>query len=249
MSGPLDEVARDAEWLARVELAACYRLVARAGLDDQSATHISARLPGEPHHYLIKSHTLFFEEVCASSLVKVDIGSGNAAGDDDRMNPAGANIHGAVLGARAEVSCVLHTHSRAGLAVGAMACGLLPLCQDAMRFYRRIGYHDYEGMVDDAAERERLAADLGSHPAMILRNHGLLTAGRNVAEAFRLMRMLERACNVQLDVLSTGRDTVIPPAGVCERTARQFEQFGTMGGRDWAGELRRLDREDPSYRH
>ena len=237
----------DAEWRTRVELAACYRLVARDGLDDQSATHISARLPNERHRFLIKAHPLFFDEVCASSLLKVDIDSDSSAGAGADINPAGANIHGAVLSARPEINCVVHTHSRAGLAVAALQCGLLPLCQDAMRFYQRLGHHQYEGMVDDQAERDRLAADLGTHCAMILQNHGLLTAGRSVAEAYPLMRMLERACRVQLEVLATGREPLVPAADVCERTARQFEAFGTIGRRDWAGELRRLEREDRSY--
>ena len=241
------EPASSLERRTRIHLAACHRLIAGLGLSDQSAAHISARLPDAPSSFLLKPHAEFFEEVTASSLLIVDLDGGDVEGDG-APNPAGFNIHAAVLRARPEVSCVVHTHTRAGLAVGAMQCGLLPLCQDALRFYRRIGYHDYEGIVDDPAEQGRLADDLGAHPALILRNHGLLIAGRSIAEAFRLTRMLERACRVQVDVLGAGTEPSMPAAEVCERTARQYESFGTMGGRDWAGEIRRLEGIDASFK-
>ncbi|MCP5156734.1 MAG: class II aldolase/adducin family protein [Ectothiorhodospiraceae bacterium] len=246
MSATAADVAA-AERAVRVDLAACYRLVDLNRLGDLTATHISARVPGEDA-FLLNPHGLLFDEITASSLVKVGF-DGEVRGAGPRaFNPAGFNIHSAVLAARPDVACVIHTHTRAGMAVAAMRCGLLPISQHAMRFHRRIGVHEYEGMVLDRDERARLAADLGPHHAMLLRNHGLLVAGRSVAEAFRLMHMLERACQVQVDAMAAGADLALPSESVCETTARQYESFGTMGGRDWRAQLRRLDRLDPSYR-
>ena len=243
-----NRVVDEEEWRTRVELAACHRLVARFGMSDFTATHVSARVRGEPAGFLFKPHHLFFEEVTASSLLKVDFSGCGLGNGDPALNPAGFNIHSAVLRARADVRCVIHTHTEAGMALSALACGLLPVCQDAIRFHHRIGYHLYEGIVDDPAERTRLVASLGPHHALILRNHGLLTAGRTVAEAFRLIHMLERACRVQLDAMSSGAELTLPPEAVCEHAAGQFDAMGTMGGRDWRGHLRDLERSDPSYR-
>ncbi|MGI9335990.1 MAG: class II aldolase/adducin family protein [Gammaproteobacteria bacterium] len=236
------------EWRARVDLAACYRLAAHHGMSDLTATHISARVPGESGVLLLNGRGLFFDEITASSLIKARFDGTVITESPYALNPAGLNIHAAVLEARPDVTCVLHSHTRAGLAVAAMSQGLLPLSQHALRFYERIGYHEYEGMADDPTERSRLAADLGPHSALILRNHGLLVAGRSTPETFRLMHLLELACQAQIDVLAAGMKPHFPSEAVCERTARQFDAFGSMGGRDWPGHLRRLDRLDPSYR-
>jgi ribulose-5-phosphate 4-epimerase/fuculose-1-phosphate aldolase len=184
----------EAEWQTRLELAACYRLVARHGMTDQTATHISARVADEPDAMLLNPWGLFFDEITASSLVKVKL-DGSDLEAAKSINKAGFTVHSAVLGARDDVVCALHTHTRAGMAVSAMADGLLPLSQHALRFYNRLAYHDYEGIATDLDERQRLVADLGGHYAMILRNHGLLGCGRSVAEAFSVVFYLEKSCH------------------------------------------------------
>ena len=174
----------DAEWRMRVDLAACYRLIAHYDMDDMFATHISARVPGGEDHFLLNPYGVLFEQITASSLVKVDL-DGNIVQDTEHtINPAGFVIHSAVHAARHDALCVIHTHTVAGMAVACMEEGLLPLTQKSMRFYNRIAYHDYEGVADDLDERERLVRDLGKHNALILRNHGLLVCGKNVAGGF-----------------------------------------------------------------
>lgn len=240
----------DAEWSARVDLAAAYRLIAHYGLSDQLATHISCRVPDEPGTYLLNPLGLYFDEVTASSLIKVDY-TGRALSESEYpVNRAGVVIHSAVLEARDDVQCVVHTHTRAGMAVSALDCGLLPLSQTAMGFYGCIGLHDYEGVAFDDAEKARLARDLGSHRALILRNHGLLTASDSVSHALDLMLSLDRACQVQLDALATGRELVMPSKAVCERTAAQYDEYCNSSRRDagWPGHLRLLDRIDPRFR-
>jgi ribulose-5-phosphate 4-epimerase/fuculose-1-phosphate aldolase len=239
-----------AEREIRVNLAACYRLVAHYGMTDQIYNHISARLPGESGRFLINAYGMLFEEVTASSLVKID-----AAGAvvEDRtglgVNPAGFVIHSAVHAARPDAICVIHTHSRAGMAVSAQKQGLLPLTQHAMRFWNRIAYHDYEGIAIDIDERARLARDLGDHDAMILRNHGVLTLGATIRQAFELAYYLERACQAQIDAMAGGAPLSLPPPEVCERTARLFERPNRPAlTRDWPALLRLLDRADDSYR-
>jgi ribulose-5-phosphate 4-epimerase/fuculose-1-phosphate aldolase len=184
-----------AEWAARVDLAACYRLAAHFRLTDLIYTHISARVPGAEPQFLINAYGLLFDEITASSLVKVTL-AGEVVDDPTGLgiNPAGFLIHGAVHGARHDVVCVMHTHTTAGLAVAAQKNGLLPLTQHAMRFTDCLAYHDYEGIALEYVEQARLVADLGTHNAMILRNHGLLTCGPSVHDAFDLMIHLERAC-------------------------------------------------------
>lgn len=238
----------------RRELAAVYRLVAHFGMTDLIFTHISLRLPGPTPRFLINPYGLLFEEITASNLVVVDA-AGHPLGDTGHpVNPAGFVIHGAVHAARPDAHCVLHTHTRAGCAVAATAEGLLPVNQMSMEFYGRIGYHDYEGVALDLDEQARLVADLGRHPVLILRNHGLLTLGSTAAQAFLRMFYLNRACEIQVSAAATGTLT-LPSPQVCERSARQLA--GTETGDDfadteaydlaWAALLRLLDRIDPHY--
>lgn len=240
------------EWQLRVDLAACYRLVHRFGWSDLVYNHITARVPGAAHGYLINPYGLAYDEITASNLIKIDL-DGNILDDTPyEINPAGFVIHSAIHGARRDAVCVLHTHSRAGVAISALKDGFDPVNQGGFQFYGRVAYHDYEGFALDMAERRRLVADLGQRKAMILRNHGLLVVGASVPEAFRLIYYLEQACQAQLDALQTGREIVRPPPEVREHTARQWEGgaagIGTGTLREWPALLRMLDRIDRSYR-
>jgi len=244
----------EAEWRARVDLAACYRLIEHYGMADMMANHISARVPGEDNAFLINPYGMMYEEITASCLIKVDLDGNILAkpdfGDlDYGINKAGYVIHSAVHRARHEVDCVIHTHSWASMAVSALACGLLPLTQTAMRFLK-IGYHDYQGVVLDVKEQASLIADLGQGEALILRNHGALTVGRTVGEAFNWMHRLELACRAQLAAQATGQPLSAVPADVLEETWNNY-QPGTRrpyGVMEWPALLRKLDRLDPSYR-
>lgn len=253
--GSVPEVASAVEWQLRVDLAACYRLVARLGLDDLIYNHISVRVPGPERHFLINRYGMMFDEITASSLVKVDLAGAVVDGSGADVNLAGFIIHSAVHAVRDDAACVLHTHSDAVVAVASLPCGLLPLSQFAMWFYRRVGVHPYEGVAIDADERERIVRDLGPHKVLLMPNHGILTLGRTVGEAFMLMYYAERAANIQLRTLAAaaGGDVVLPSAAVCERAARQFwDQQGDImvpGTREWPGLLRTLERDDPSFRH
>lgn len=240
----------EAEWAARVDLAAAYRLLALYGLDDRIATHVSNRVPDEEGTYLLNPLGVYFDEITASSLIKVDYAGRPLSDSPHPVNRAGVVIHSAVLEARPDVVCVVHTHSRAGMAVSALDEGLLPITQTAMGFFEGIGMHDYEGVAFDEAEKARLARDLGPHRALILRNHGLLTASASVSHAVDLMVDLDKACAVQLDALATGRTLVVPPEAVCRHVAQQFDDFCRSDLRDvgWPGHLRRLDRLDASFR-
>jgi ribulose-5-phosphate 4-epimerase/fuculose-1-phosphate aldolase len=243
-----------AEWAVRVELAACYRLVHHFGLNDLVYNHITARVPESDHHYLINPYGLRYDEVTASNLVKVDLHGNILEATEHEINPAGYVIHSAIHGAREDVACVIHTHSRAGTAIAALREGFVPVNQAGFQFHNRVAYHDYEGFALDAEEKKRLIADLGTKRAMILRNHGLLVAGRNVPEAFRLIYYLEESCRAYLDVLHTGRPIMLPPEEVREHTAQQWESgaagigTGSSMYREWPALLRLLDRQDPSYR-
>lgn len=238
-----------AEWDVRVQLAACYRLAARFGWTDLIYTHISARLPGPERCFLMNPYGLTFDEITASNLIKVDF-DGNIVGHSKwPMNHAGFVIHSAILGGRPDINCVLHTHTRSGVAVSTLRCGLLPISQFALFYYNRVAYHDYEGIACDLDERQRLVAHLGDKWVMILRNHGLLTAGRSIAEALVTMDQLERACAVQIDAQSTGAEIILPAPEICESTARTAEGNGQpFGEAEWSALVRMLDREDPSYR-
>ncbi|XKE47105.1 class II aldolase/adducin family protein [Halomonas organivorans] len=230
------------EDVVREELAAAYRLIALDGMDDGVSTHISARLPGE--RFLLNAFGLRFEEVRVDNLVTVDA-DGEVLDDPTGLgiNPAGFTIHSALHAARPEVACVLHTHTVAGVALSCLEEGLLPLNQWALQFHERLAYHDYEGIALDLDERVRLAADLGEHSAMILRQHGLLTCGRSVGEAFLRMRDLERSCQAQLAAQATGRPLRQASPSMAEHVARQYEAWAAspMGTeRAWQAERRRL---------
>lgn len=237
-----------AEWEARVNLAACYRLVDLFDMSDLSRTHISAKVPGE-EAFLLNPVGVLFNEITASSLIKVDIDGNMLSESPFKINPAGYTIHSAVHSGRADAMCVIHTHSVAGMAISALDCGYLPINQHAMRFYNRIAYHDYEGLAFDLSERERLLRDLGNHSVMVLRNHGLLAAGRTIDEAFSLIYYLEKCARAQLQAMASGAKLVMPSPEVCEHAARQFEQNINLSIRDWPGHLRRLDALDPGFRN
>jgi ribulose-5-phosphate 4-epimerase/fuculose-1-phosphate aldolase len=238
----------DAEWEARVDLAAVYRLVAYYGWDDVIYNHASMRVPGEPRHFLMKRHELLYTEVTASNLVKVCM-------DEDLDERAGVNrpgftLHGGVLAARPDVNCALHVHTEAGMAIAGLKHGLRMVSQQAIRFYQRLGYHAYEGLTEDFAERERINRDLGQNRAMIMHNHGLLTVGRTAREAFVLMQHLIEAAEIQLRMEATGAELIEIPPEVCAKTARQYEAHDAgRGSADWAAYLRMLDKVDRSYRN
>lgn len=240
-----------AEWQARVDLAACYRLVAHFGMTDLIYTHITLRVPDQPGQFLINPFGSLFDEVCASSLVKIDFDGQILAPDGARINPAGFVVHSAIHRARDDAHCVLHTHTEAGMAVAAFRHGLLPLNQKGLMFHNRLAFHEYEGLAFGLAERERLAADLGDRDAMLLWNHGLLTVGRDCAEAFSLMYSLEVACRVQVATLAMTDsldDLHLPDDALCEHTARQFETYpDPPSNREWPHLLRLLDRVNPGY--
>lgn len=239
------------EWSARVDLAAMYRLVALNGWDDMIFTHISMRVPGPEHHFLINPYGMFFEEITASSLVKVDLEGQIIDETDYFINPAGFTIHSAVHAAREDALCVMHLHTDDGVAVSCQKEGLLPLSQTGMIVRHDLAYHDYEGIALDHGERERLVADLGARNTMLLRNHGTLTIGGTAAETFLRMFFLERACTMQVRALSAGRDGVLEaPEAVQEVVRGQSNPEGTKTLANklaWPGLLRRLDRELPGY--
>lgn len=245
-----DQVSAE-EWAVRVDLAACYRIIAMHGWDDLVFTHISARVPGPDEHFLINPYGMFFEEITASSLVKVDL-HGNIVMDSPfPVNPAGFVIHSAVHEVRPEVGCVLHTHTRSGVAISTQKDGLLPLSQVSLFPYVSLGYHDYEGIALNDEEKPRLVADLGQNNALILRNHGLLTAAETIPDAFLFMYALETACQIQLTAQSASTDLIhVPEPIVNGIKAQAAEVLKGLGGQlAWPGLLRKLDRRDDSYRH
>ena len=240
----------EAEWQTRVDLAAAYRLVALYGWDDLIFTHISARVPGDDHHFLLNPYGMMFEEVTASSLVKIDLQGNKVMDSPHSINPAGFTIHSAVHAAREDALCVMHLHTSNGIAVSAQKSGLLPISQQAMFALASLAYHDYEGLALDDEEKPRLVADLGEKKYMILRNHGLLTLGRTAAEAFLGMFLLERACHIQILAQSgAGELSPIQPA-IIDRVASQMSavMLGQGAALTWPGLLRKLDRIDASYR-
>lgn len=238
----------DSEYQARVDLAALYRLFVQYGWTDMIYTHISARVPGEPNHYLINPYGLLFDEITASVLIKVDF-EGNVVAGDYPYNEAGHLIHTAVLKARPEINYVLHSHTRAGAAVSAMKCGLLPVSQHANIISATVAQHEYLSIVANHDECDLLAKDLGSNYLMIMQNHGLLSCGRTAAEAFWYLYYLEIACKIQVDVLKSGVDYIVPST----QAITDLQQEGLpgdepLGGSEWPAMIRMLDRKDPSYR-
>jgi ribulose-5-phosphate 4-epimerase/fuculose-1-phosphate aldolase len=249
-----EDYAREEARLRR-ELAAVYRLVAHFRMTDLIFNHISVRLPGPEHRFLLNPYGLLYEEITASSLVIVGLDGELITNGPWRVNRAGFVIHSAIHESREDAQCVLHTHTKAGCAVAAQSCGLLPLNQMSLEFYNRVGYHDYEGIAVNSEEKKRLVADLGDKPVMIMRNHGLLTVGKTPGQAFLRMFYLERACQIQVDAMAGGTPLVLPPPEVCEHTARQFG--GDDGDRDyadagspslaWQAMLRLVERVAPDY--
>ena len=239
----------DEEWQMRVDLAACYRLIAMHGWDDLVFTHISARVPGSAEHFLINAYGLLFEEMTASSLIKVDLDGNKIIDSPYPVNPAGFTIHSAVHEARHDVGCVIHTHTKAGVAVSAQKDGLLPLSQVSLFALSSVAYHDYEGVALNEDEKPRLVADLGDKSFLILRNHGLLAAAGSIPDAFLSMYMLETACQTQIMAQSSGAQlTLISPqilAGI--RAQAEEATAGLFGDLAWPGLLRKLGRKNPGY--
>ncbi len=240
-----DATWSDAEWAARIDLAAAYRLADRYGFSDFIWNHITARVPGEGDRFLINPFGLRYDEITASSLVKVDV-DGNVIGSGS-TNYTGFVIHSAIHTARPDVACVMHTHGRGGLAVGCLEEGLLPFIQDSVAFTDKVAYHDYEGLGVDLGERQRIARSLGDAVCLFLRNHGLITVGATVGEAFVRMVYLERACRVQLDILATGRPYRTIAADLRAKAAAQYDDF-PPGKYEWPALIRLLDQKDPSYK-
>ena len=247
---PKSEIS-EAERQARVDLAACYRLAAHYRMTDVIYTHITARVPDEPGHFLINPYGFRWEEITASSLVKIDV-EGNKVDDSPyRVNPAGFTIHSAVHRARHDASWVMHTHTKDGIAVASMEEGLLPLNQTSLQFYGRLGYHDFEGIALNLEERERIVADLGGYPAMILRNHGLLTVGENAAQMFSNMFYLEQSCAIQVATLSTGRPVMLVSDEIARRVTGQYDQMAFDDGDlmlEWDAQMRLVESLDPGFR-
>jgi ribulose-5-phosphate 4-epimerase/fuculose-1-phosphate aldolase len=250
MNNSIKMQVSDEEWKARVDLAACYRIVAMYGWDDLVFTHISARVPGGEDHFLINPYGLLFEEITASSLVKVDLDGEKVLDSPHPVNPAGFVIHSAIHASREDAGCVLHTHTKAGIAVSAQADGLLPISQTSLFPYVTLGYHNYEGVALNDDEKPRLVADLGMNNALILRNHGLLTTAPTVADAFLFMYVLETACQIQIMAQSGGSELVQVPEPVIAGIQAQAEQVtkGLGGALVWPALLRKLDRRDASFR-
>ena len=238
------------EWQLRVDLAACYRLVALYGWSDLVFTHISARIPGPEHHFLINPYGLMFDEVTASNLVKVDLAGRKVMDSPHAVNPAGFTIHSAIHAARDDAGCVLHVHSVNGIAVSAQHEGLLPLSQHAIFVLGQLAYHDYEGVALNADEKPRLVRDLGDKRFLILRNHGLLTVGPTVADAFVAMYLLETSCMIQVRAQAGGGRLVKIGQEIVDGAANQWQQVthGADGAIAWPALVRRLDRLDAAYR-
>ncbi len=243
------KIVSEAEWQVRVDLAACYRLVAQFGWDDLIFTHISARIPGPEHHFLINPYGFLFGEITASSLVKVDLHGHKVLDSPHEINPAGFTIHSAIHAAREDAACVLHVHSVNGVAVSAQQDGLLPLSQHSIFVLSSLAYHDYEGVALNDDEKPRLVHDLGNKRFLMLRNHGLLTVGRSVAEAFVAMYFFEASCMMQVRAQAGGGPLRHIGQGIVDGAQVAWERVthGAGGGLAWPALLRKLDRLDPTY--
>jgi ribulose-5-phosphate 4-epimerase/fuculose-1-phosphate aldolase len=249
--------ASSEEWELRVQLAAAYRMIDLMGWSELIWTHTTVRVPGAEHHFLINPYGLRFDEVCASNLVKVDLNGAIVGDQAQEINPAGFVIHSAIHMSRPDARCIMHTHTVAGMAVAALETGLLPISMYALGYFERVAYHDFEGPSLDVSERARLAGNLGDKNVLILRNHGLLTCGETVAQAFVRMYRLQRACEVQLAAQATGSKLVVPPRNICEISAERSDDFlaaeGTKGysknpNPEFDALMRLLDKKDSSYR-
>jgi ribulose-5-phosphate 4-epimerase/fuculose-1-phosphate aldolase len=246
---PVRDLVSPEEWQLRCDLAACYRQVARQGWSDLVFTHISARVPGPEHHFLINPYGLMFEEITASNLLKVDADCRKQLDSPHPVNPAGFTIHSAVHAARPDVGCVLHTHTRAGVAVSAQKAGVLPISQQSTFVLASLGYHGYEGVALNEDEKPRLVADLGANTFLMLRNHGLLTVGATVADAFLAMYTFESSCQIQIAAQSGGSALTTVDPRILAGVQQAFKvQTGGLGGAFvWPALRRQLDRADPSY--
>ncbi|WP_226663762.1 class II aldolase/adducin family protein [Microbulbifer aggregans] len=238
------------EWQLRVDLAAAYRLIAHYGWDEIVFTHLSVRIPGPEHHFLINPFGALFEEITASSLVKIDVNGEKVDDSPFPVNPAGFTIHSAIHEAREDAQCVMHTHTTAGVAVAAQCEGLLPLSQQSLFPLSNLAYHDYEGIAVREDEKARLVRDLGTANYMILRNHGLLTCGASVADAFLFMFVLQKSCEIQVAALAGDRPLTPVPQPIIDKIIGEGNKVtSNLGGQiAWPGLLRKLDRMDPSYR-
>jgi ribulose-5-phosphate 4-epimerase/fuculose-1-phosphate aldolase len=250
MSTDVKSRVTEEEWRLRVDLAACYRLVALYGWDDLIFTHISARLPGPDHHFLINPYGMTFDEITASSLVKIDLDGKKLLDTPYNINPAGFTIHSAIHAARDDAKCVLHTHSINGVAVSATKHGVLPISQQSTLVLGSLAYHDYEGVALNADEKPRLVRDLGDKTFFMLRNHGLLTVASTVADAFLAMYLFESTCMIQLRAQSTHQELVPIEPKVLENATMlgRMVMRGNGGALAWPALLRKLDRADPSYK-
>jgi ribulose-5-phosphate 4-epimerase/fuculose-1-phosphate aldolase len=249
MGSSVKQQVSEQEWKMRVDLAACYRMVAQNAWDDLIFTHISARVPGPEHHFLINPYGMLFEEITASSLVKVDLKGEKVMESDFAINPAGFVIHSAVHEAREDAQCVMHLHTAAGIAVSACKEGLLPLSQQSLFALSSLSYHDYEGVALNMDERQRLVADLGGTNFMILRNHGLLTCAETIADAFLYMYLLQCACDIQLKAQASGQELIAIPSQILAGIQAQAKAVTRSAGGSlaWPGILRKLDRNNPGY--
>lgn len=237
----------DAEWQLRVDLAAAYRLIAKLNMDDAIFTHISVRLPADPPTFLINPYGMTFDEVTASSLVKIDINGNKVCDSNWPVNPAGFDIHSAIHAASPDAHCVIHTHTLAGMAVAALEEGLLPINQMSLHFYKRIARYSYDTIHFPEHEKARLVAALGGKKAMIMDSHGLLTVGATVGEAFFYMYYLEKACRIQTQILSMNRPFLQPSPAVCEEGARLFESRPEQKEFMWTAFVRKLAADAPDF--
>jgi ribulose-5-phosphate 4-epimerase/fuculose-1-phosphate aldolase len=240
------------EWQTRVDLAACYRLIAHHGWSDLVFTHITARIPGTDHHFLINPYGMLFDEITASSLVKIDLAGNKLDADNPYpVNPAGFTIHSAVHAARADAKCVLHTHTANGVAVSAQKGGVLPISQQSIFVLASLAYHSYEGVALNEGEKPRLVRDIGDKMYLMLRNHGLLTVGETVADAFLAMYLFETTCTIQIRAQSGGGELIPIPQPILDGAQAQARVVtrGLGGNLAWPGLLRKLDRMDSGFRH
>jgi ribulose-5-phosphate 4-epimerase/fuculose-1-phosphate aldolase len=244
----------DSEWQARVDLAALYRLIDLYGWSDLLGTHISHRVPNEPDHFFLNPYGFLWEEMTASMLLKVDYDGMVLSESNHKVNPAGVTIHSAILRARPDVTCAIHTHTQAGVGVATQKDGPLPITQHALHVIAHAGYYSYAGIETDPRERDRIAAAVGRHNVLFLRNHGIIAMGRTPGEAFMWCYRAERACRMQLAIQQAGIDTVKLPDGVIEETIERNrflnspEGYRAIGVNEWPALLRKLDRIDPSYK-
>ncbi len=243
------ELVSAEEWALRVDLAAAYRLVAAYGWSDLVFTHISVRIPGPEHHFLINPYGLMFDEITASSLVKVDQQCNKVMDSPFPVNPAGFNIHSCIHAAREDVACVLHTHTRAGVAVSAQKNGVLPISQQSTFVLASLAYHDYEGVALRDDEKPRLVADLGGKTFLMLRNHGLLTVGKSIADAWLSMYTFENTCRIQIDAQAGGELVTVDPR-ILDGMSQVMKTVTAGQGANiaWPALLRKLERQDPSYK-